>query len=144
MLSSYASIAVNWETTNGSGEREVFEEKAVFKSAKLHANGSVYEIDAMGVMSLYDTPAMISQREKELNFAKTGPLGAINDYRGGQMVVDLSQVGGPQVLFAFQGYSAVQYAQRTWKSTWGSLVGGTDDSNYTKTLSGKFVGVLQP
>ena len=68
MLSSYASIAVNWETTNGSGEREVFEEKAVFKSAKLHANGSVYEIDAMGIMSLYDTPAMISQREKELNY----------------------------------------------------------------------------
>lgn len=144
MLSSYASIAVNWEDSSGSGELEVFQGKAVFKSAKLHANGSVYEIDAMGVMSLYDTPAMISQREKELNFAKAGPLGAIDNYRGGQMVVDLSQVGGPQVLLAFQGYSAVLGAQRTWKSTRGSLVGGTDDSNYTKTLSGKFVGVLQP
>lgn len=144
MLSSYASIPVNGETVNGSGELEVLQEKAVFKSAKLHANGRVYEIDAMGVMSLYDTPAMISQREKELNFAKVGPLGSIDNYRGGQMVVDLSQVGGPQVLLAFQAYSAVLGAPRTWKSTWGSLVGGTNDSNYTKTLSGKFVGVLQP
>lgn len=144
LLSSYASIAVNGWNVAGSGEKEVVDEKAEFNSAKLHANGQVHSIPAMSIMSLYETPTTILELEKQMSFAMVGPLGAIDDYRGGQMSVDLSQVGGPQVLLAFQAYSAVLGAQRTWKSTWGSLVSGTDDSNYTKTLSGKFVGVLQP
>ena len=142
VLSSYAGIAANWPDSEGSGDRVESQEKAEFESAKLHANGQEYDIPATDVMALYETPAKILQREKEINFAIVGPLDAINNYEGGQMFVDLSQLGGPQVLFAFREYSTLLGAQRTWKSTWGSLV--TDDANYTKTLSGKFVGVLQP
>lgn len=144
MLGSMANVATNMPGATGSGKVTYTPRSSNFVSAKLHVRGEVFDIPAMEIMGLYDTEPKIDEAKKSELFAHEGPLAAINNYARVSPGVDLSQFGGRQILFSFGAYSDVAGKYLVYRKTWGTLVGGAQDSNYTKTQRGIFVGKLQP
>lgn len=119
-----------------------------YQQDTLYADGRVVQHDALQVFRDYETDARYDLLQSEDAWARNAPILWIRDHlgvlRARPPVVNISQLGGYQLVYNLQEFSQRNGVEQSWSLERGSLVSTPYDHAYNAGVLISFVGELQP